>query len=118
MKEIIKSILKDKFYIWSLIAIIILLFLQLLAIVFFWKYIPPQIPVFYSYPWGQEQLVDKKLIFFFPIQLLLFLIINYFLSAFFFLKEKLLSKFFIFSLSLTAILLSVAFFKLLSLVAF
>lgn len=115
---LIKSILKNKFYIWSLAAIVILLFLQFLAIAIFWKYIPPQIPMFYSHPWGNEQLADKKLIFLFPIQLLALLIINYLLSAFFFLKEKLLAKFFIFGVSLTAILLSVAFFKILSLVVF
>lgn len=118
MKEVIKLILKDKFYIWSLIVIIILLLLQFLAIAFFYKYIPPQIPMFYSRPWGQEQLADKKFIFIFPLQLLLLLIVNYFLSAFFFLKEKLLSKFFIFGISLAAVLLSAAFFKILSLVAF
>ena len=117
MKELLRSILKNKFYIFSLIAIVILLLLQFLAIAFFYKYIPPQIPMFYSHPWGQEQLADKKAIFLFPIQLLLFLIVNYFLSAFFFLKEKLLSKFFIFGVSLAAVLLSVAFFKILSLVA-
>ena len=118
MKELLRSILKDKFYIFSLIAIVILLLLQFLAIAFFYKYIPPQIPIFYSQPWGQEQLADKKLIFLFPIQLILLLIINYFLTALFFLKEKLLAKFFIFGVSLVAVLLSIAFFKILSLVAF
>ena len=118
MKEFLRSILKDKFYIFSLIAIVILLLLQFLAIAFFYKYIPPQIPIFYSQPWGQEQLADKKLIFLFPIQLILLLIINYFLAALFFLKEKLLAKFFIFGVSLVAVLLSIAFFKILSLVAF
>ena len=118
MKEITKSILKNKLYVWSLIAIIFLIFLQFLAIAFFYKYISPQIPIFYSQPWGQEQLADKKLIFLFPIQLILLLIINYFLTALFFLKEKLLAKFFIFGVSLVAVLLSIAFFKILSLVAF
>ena len=115
---LIKLILKDKLYAWSLIAIIFLIFLQFLAIAFFYKYIPPQIPIFYSQPWGQEQLAGKKLIFLFPIQLILLLIINYFLAAFFFLKEKLLAKFFIFGVSLAAVLLSIAFFKILSLTAF
>lgn len=33
-------------------------FAQLAILAFFWRQFPPQVPLFYSRPWGQEQLVN------------------------------------------------------------
>ncbi len=31
---------------------------QVGLLLFFWKRLPPQLPLFYSHPWGEKQLVD------------------------------------------------------------
>jgi len=33
------------------------LFAQILIIVFVWRFLPPEIPLFYSRPWGEDQLI-------------------------------------------------------------
>lgn len=30
------------------------------VLVWFWKSLPPQLPWLYSFPWGDQQLIDKK----------------------------------------------------------
>lgn len=36
----------------------LLLLAQLVILTFFWKKLPPQVPLFYSRPWGEEQLIN------------------------------------------------------------
>ena len=47
---------KDWFFIASLIAALAAVVLSVAFLIIFWKHIPPQIPFFYSLPWGEEQL--------------------------------------------------------------
>jgi hypothetical protein len=49
---------------------------QILIIFSAWRYLPPQIPLFYSRPWGEEQLVNPLGIFILPGLSLGFLLIN------------------------------------------
>ena len=35
--------------------------IEVLLIVIVWSFLPPQIPFFYSRPWGEEQLVHPSL---------------------------------------------------------
>ena len=39
---------------------------ELLLIIFGWKFFPSEIPLFYSRPWGQEQLVKPLALFILP----------------------------------------------------
>ncbi|KPJ70966.1 hypothetical protein AMJ51_00465 [Microgenomates bacterium DG_75] len=36
---------------------LVLLAAQVLMIIFVWRFLPPEIPLFYSRPWGKDQLV-------------------------------------------------------------
>jgi hypothetical protein len=51
---------------------------QLGLILFFWKKLPPEVPLFYSRPWGKEQLVNPRFLFLLPgLTLVIFLIFLY-----------------------------------------
>lgn len=46
----------DPFFIWSLRISLFLFALCIFLTLFFWKRLPPQIPLYYSLPWGDDQL--------------------------------------------------------------
>ncbi|MFH0979833.1 MAG: hypothetical protein V1803_02720 [Candidatus Roizmanbacteria bacterium] len=56
--------------------------------------LPPQLPLFYSRPWGEAQLVDTWMIFLLPIILNLLYFTNNYLSKRFFLGNDLIKKIF------------------------
>lgn len=68
----------------------------LMIIVFLIKVnnLPPQIPLFYSLPWGENQLAETWMIFIIPILMILFIFINNFLEKKFFLNNNLIKKIF------------------------
>ena len=49
---------------------------QILVIVFSWRSLPPQLPLFYSRPWGEEQLTTPLGLFTLPLVSLLIFLIN------------------------------------------
>ncbi len=68
---------QDPLFIWSTRISFISIGLTLLLLIFTWKQLPPQLPLFYSLPWGEEQLTNP---FSFGIFLGLTLVIYCFLS--------------------------------------
>lgn len=54
--------------------------------------LPPQLPLFYSRPWGEAQLVDTWMIFLLPLLLNLLYIANNYLYKRFFLGNDLIKK--------------------------
>lgn len=58
------------------------------------KTLPPQIPLFYSRPWGENQLADTWIIFIIPLILNFLYIINSFLYKKFFLGNELIKNIF------------------------
>lgn len=53
-----------------------LISLSILLIVFKYREIPPQVPLFYNLPWGEQQLANKFFLFLLPFFSLLFLSLN------------------------------------------
>ncbi len=67
--------------------------LMILVFIFKFNRLPPQIPLFYSLPLGESQLVDTWLIFLLPIIMNIFYFINnYFYKKFFLFSENNLYK--------------------------
>jgi len=65
---------------------------QILLILFFWQKLPPEIPLFYSRPWGKEQLTTPFGLFILPSLSLTIILIH---SAFIYFipkEEKFISK--------------------------
>ena len=50
---------------------------------YFWNRLPPQLPWFYSLPWGETQLIDKKMFAAFLVGLLSVFGITHLLSSWF-----------------------------------
>jgi len=65
---------------------------QILLILIFWQKLPPEIPLFYSRPWGKEQLVSPLWLFLLPILSFFVFLINSIISNFSNKEEKLIQK--------------------------
>ena len=63
-----------------------------LILVWFWSRLPPEVPLLYSRPWGEEQLVNKPLILLLPALSTFFTLTNLRLASLFFDKEKFFSQ--------------------------
>ncbi|NMB57480.1 hypothetical protein GYA19_06130 [Candidatus Beckwithbacteria bacterium] len=72
----------------------LLLFVWILYFIAF-NFFPPEFPLFYSKPWGQEQLTNTKVLLILPIILTFVTVINTRLASIFFKKENLLSLIFL-----------------------
>jgi len=75
---------------------IYLLILANLALggIFIWRYptLPPQLPLFYNRPVGEDQIVDFWLIFLLPFLMNIFFVVNNFLSKRLFLHNEFIMK--------------------------
>lgn len=81
MKEKIKVLLKDKLA-ENLIRIFLgIIAVFLIAIIFKWNKLPPQLPLFYSLPRGVEQLTSPYGIFIPFLFSIIFFSLNFFLAA-------------------------------------
>lgn len=70
-------------------ALIIADILMVASFAFRFPTLPPQIPLIYSQPWGEDQLVDILLIFLLPISLHMFFFLNIILYNKFFFPDHL-----------------------------
>jgi len=70
----------------------LLLFITLPLLFIFWQRLPPQIPLFFSRPWGESQLASPNVLFLFPFLSLLVLILNFSLMIKTIEEEKLLAQ--------------------------
>lgn len=73
---------------WNLVFIII----QVSYIIFRLNDIPPQIPLYYSLPWGESQLASATSLFILPGSSLFFLFINNLLAVFYLNTHSLMSR--------------------------
>jgi len=71
---------------------ILIIILEAVAIVLTFSKLPPQIPLYYSRPWGDLQLAPSYHLFFLPGICLSFLIINSGLTVLFLKKKKFLGQ--------------------------
>jgi hypothetical protein len=61
----------------------------------FYKFLPPQIPLFFSQPWGESQLVDKRFLIFLPSVLTILFAVNHRLASMSIVRDELLSFIFL-----------------------
>lgn len=112
-KEEFNTLLTNKNLKRGIQFIFLLLSLDFLFLALFWPKIPPQLPLFYSRPWGREQLVSKNGFIVLPLSCLIFSLINLRMASFFFRKELLLSQILVWSSVVICILTSITLFKIL-----
>ncbi len=87
-----KGFIADKFTFVSLIACFLFLFLQCALIAFYWKRLPPEIPIFYSMPWGGQMLGKTAFIWVIPFIDLIITLLNLALVVTFVKENKFLTK--------------------------
>lgn len=58
--------LENKFSRFSLQLGFVFLLAQILALLAVWRSLPPQVPLFYSRPWGEEQLASPQTLWLLP----------------------------------------------------
>lgn len=61
---------------------------------FLWRYphLPPQIPLLYSMPWGEDQLADYWFIFILPFLMHVFIFLNVYIYNRFFLPDQVIRR--------------------------
>lgn len=93
-----------------------LLFFQIIALIWFYPKLPPQVPLFFSRPWGSQWLTSTSALFFLPAYTLLVFIFNYSLALYYHLKKPFLAKLLVTSVPLLAIFSTIAVFRIINLV--
>ncbi len=73
------------------LSFIILLF-EIVLIIWFYKNLPPQIPLYFSRPWGSSWLASTSSIFILPIFTLLAILTNYSLAFYYHLHKDFMAK--------------------------
>jgi len=85
--------------------------LNLILVAIFFKKLPPELPLFYSRPWGESQLVTKNQFLILPSGGLLILIINLRLASFLFSRELILAKIITWTTTVISLLISISLIK-------
>jgi hypothetical protein len=66
---------------------IILFVTQVVLIIWFYNQLPPEIPLYFSRPWGESWLAPSSSIFILPLFSLVTFLLNYFLALFYYQKN-------------------------------
>jgi len=93
-----------------------LLVIQLIIVALFWRKLPPQVPLFYSRPWGGEQLVTPTRLLILPIISLLIIGVNFTAASLIPGEEKLASQLLVIFATVFNFLSLVTLFKIVTLV--
>lgn len=93
-----------------------ILFFALGFLLLTWKRLPPELPIFYSLPWGEEQLGNPAFLLILPIGSLLIGIVNFSLAVFSFERQPLAAKVLIWVTSSLTFLASLTLVKIIFLI--
>lgn len=82
----------DKLTFFVFIFFVISVLLQSLLILFNWRGLPPEIPIFYSRPWGEPMLASPIFLWILPVATVLFVLVNYLIALYFLRSFNFLSR--------------------------
>ncbi len=91
-QEVKAGFLRDRTRFWSFFISILFVVFQVLLIVFYWKRLPPEVPLFYSKPWGNAMLAHLPFIWLIPILSFCFIFVNFCIVIFFLREDKFLNR--------------------------
>jgi len=112
----IDTLLKDRKANLVVKSALILIGISWLGLPFFWHKLPPEIPIFYSRPWGDEQLIARPFILLLPGLATVFSLINLKLAGIFFSSEKALTYFLVWFNLIVTLLAVITFWRILFIV--
>lgn len=87
-----ESLRRDRFSSFVLLFSVICLMIQSSLLLVSWRKLPPQVPIFYSRPWGEIILAAPFWLWLLPGILLMTIIVNYVLIVFFVSSEPFLVR--------------------------
>ena len=96
---------------------VVFLFIQGLFLFFKYTDLPPQIPIFYSLPWGETQLGSSSTIFILPAITLLTLFTNNILAVYYLKSVPLISRLLMIFSLITTIFSTIAVYKIITLIS-
>jgi hypothetical protein len=95
----------------------LVLFLTFLLLILKFRFLPPQVPIFYSLPWGEEQLGNPTYLFILPLLAFLLGLVNFFLAKIILTKEPLAAKILIWSSAFLALFMAITVFEIVFLIS-
>lgn len=104
--------LNDKILVTIVTFGLITVLLSVLSLIIKWQNLPPQVPLFYSKPWGSEQLAPKSFLWFLPILAVVIWLLDLALIRTFLKNNEFLSRILAVFGALTAILVSITLVKI------
>ncbi|MDP3998613.1 MAG: hypothetical protein Q8P89_03290 [bacterium] len=117
MKNAVSNLYRDPFCLGSLTLSLIALLFGLALLGFGWGGLPPQIPLFYSRPWGEAQLAPNPQIVMLPGLAFSIIFLNIIFSARLLLKEPVLARVLIGASFVLVLILILALFQIVNLVS-
>lgn len=117
MRRSLKKLIKDKSCNLGIKLFFLLLIFTFVFLLFTFHSSPPQIPLFYSRPWGEEQLSTAAVLFVLPLGVLLVGFINIGVAGFLFEEFPFLARILVWSTNLISLLASITTFKIITLVS-
>lgn len=103
----------DKFFFWPGLASVALLILTTATFPLSSANLPPKLPLFYSLPWGESQLVDKDQFLLLPATLALINLVNILIASFLHPAQVVLKRTLVLSLFFIDTILVITFIKIL-----
>ena len=116
MKSKIKLLLRYRSSKWGL-RIFLLFFTFSLGMLFLkWQNLPPEVPLYYSLPWGEEQLTTPFSLLILPLSSFFIFLLNFFLASIFLEKEPWLLRILILTATIFSFLSTLALIKIIFLI--
>jgi hypothetical protein len=103
----------SKIFRWNLVFIII----QVSVLVWKFNSLPPQVPLYYSLPWGELQLASASSLFILPTISIVLLLINHLFSVSLAKTSQLLSRFLVVISSIVSFFFLIALLRIVSLIS-
>lgn len=95
---------------------LLLIFINFLVFGLFWSFLPPEVPLFYSHPWGKEQLAQPAWLIILAAGSFFIFLLNNLAAIYFIRQEKLLSQVLVATSFTAAIIATIALIKIISLI--
>lgn len=104
----------DRFLVLTISSAIFSIIFILLGFLLLYKSLPPKIPLYYSLPWGENQLVAKSQFLIIPLILILLTLTNLFITSQIHPAQKVLRKTILLTIPLTCLILLLSVLKIFS----
>lgn len=112
----LKSLWQDKIVSPAIILTILLIVFSFSFFIFHFSQLPPEVPLFYSRPWGQEQLALNWQLVILPFSALFFFILNFLLASKLYQQYPLLAQTLVWSSTIFSLLTTITLVRIIILI--